>query len=359
MFASHRTWTEFLRRPADPLWWAKKAIDYQKERPDDSASSVDRARRLTECIWLISSQKLSNREAIKLLVSRSFLGRKPSRTKALFTSREYRKYLRPADTNLDRPRTRTELVRFLLRRRFTYYPEWMREKASRKREVDLDSLPEMQIVEIAQEFVQLVSQGRSDAVALQGIESRHSYCGVGQLPEPLSPVAYVKRANHSRRTPLPDDFVEWAAEQAVSFFQSFGAHHPAAEGGRTSTPAVSKDARIERLRVQAERLNPEAQYNLAKAFLHGDGVRQDLRRGLFWIVLARRSGHSDAELLFEKIREGKSGAAFDRLLMNTEAAADQYKAFSDVVVPPRNVLIARPSDRQNYVGEAPVEASSR
>ncbi len=349
MFASHRTWTEFLRQSADPIWWAKKAIDYQRQTEAASAPSVGRAQQLAENIWLISTKKLSNRAAIKLLVAGRFLGHEPSRALALFTARAYQGYLRPADTNLDPPRTRSELVRFLLRRRFTYYPDWTREKASRKREVDMDSLPESKIVQIVEQFVRLVSHGSSEEDALRSIETRHSFSGpfsgaisgAGRLPEPLTPVTYVKhRINQTRRVPLPDEFVEWAVKQTVAFFETHASPQPATGGAPRQAATAAQNARIEQLRSQAERRNPEAQYRLAKALLCGEGVRQDLRRGLFWIALARRSGHAGAELLFAKFRKTITGTALERLLADAEAAADQYECFSDVKVPRGGALVA-------------------
>ncbi len=357
MLASHRTWTEFLRQPADPFWWAKKAIDYQRRTEAAFAPSIGQAQQLAESIWLISTRKLSNREAIKLLVDRRFLRHEPSRALALFTAREYQEYLRPADAKFDQPRTRSELVRFLLRRRFTYYPEWMRDRASRKREVDMDSLPESQIVQIMQQFMQLISQGGSEEDALRSIETRESFpeafpkpfpkalpgdLSVAlRLPEPLTPVTYVKhRLNRTRRVPLPDDFVEWAVEQTVAFFETHASPRPARGGAPRQAPMALQDARIERLRVRAERRNPEAQYRLAKAFLCGEGVRQDLRRGLFWIALARRGGHAGAELLFVKFRKTITGTALEQLLADADAAADQYETFSDVKVPRDGALIA-------------------
>lgn len=352
MLASHRTWTEFLRQPADPFWWAKKAIDYQRKTEAASGTNVERAQQLAESVWLISTRKLSNREAIKLLVARRFLGREPSRALALFTAREYQEYLRPADANFDQPRTRAELVRFLLRRRFTYYPDWMRERASRKREVDMDSLPESQIVRIVQQFL----HGGPEEDAPRSIEDRHSFRGAipeafpksspgalsvtAPLPEPLTAVTYVRhRLDRTRRVPLPDEFVEWAVEQTVAFFETHSSPRPATGGAPRQAPAALQDARIERLRARAERRNPEAQYRLAKAFLCGEGVRQDLRRGLFWIALARRSGHAGAELLFAKFRKTITGTALERLLADAEAAADQYETFSDVKIPRGGALI--------------------
>ena len=349
MLASHRTWTEFLRQSADPIWWAKKAIDYQRKTEAASAPSVGRAQRLAESIWLISARKLSNREAIKLLVARRLLRHEPSRTLALFTAREYQEYLRPADTNLDPPRTRSELVRFLLRRRFTYYPVWTRERASRKREVDMDSLPESQMVQIVQQFMRLVSQGRSEEDALRSIETGHSFSGpfsgaisgAGQLPEPLTPVTYVRhRLNRNRRLSLPDEFVEWAVKETVAFFEAHAAPQPATGATPRPAPMALQNTRIEQLRARAERRNPEAQYRLAKALLCGEGVRQDLRRGLFWIALARRSGHAGAELLFVKFRKTITGTALERFLADAEAAADQYETFSDVRVRQGGGLIA-------------------
>ena len=312
MLVSHRTWTEFLRQPADPIWWAKKAIDYQRKTQDAFATSVERAQRLAESIWLISSQKLSNREAIRLLVSKRFLGHEPSRALALFTAREYKEYLRPADATFFQPKTRAELVRFLLRRRFTYYPEWMRKGASRKRDVDMDSLPESQIVQIVQQFMQRVSQGDSESDALRNIDTRYFLSAAGDIPEPLTPATYVKhRINRTRRVALPDEFIEWAVDQAVTFFQDQAL--PLSGGARPQTPMAFPDPRIERLRMQAERRIPESQFRLAKAFLCGEGVRQDLKRGLFWIALARRSGHAGAEHLFVKIAASMAGPSLERL----------------------------------------------
>ena len=361
MLASHRTWTEFLRQPADPIWWAKKAIDYQRKTEAAFGPSVGRAQQLAESIWLISTRKLSNREALKLLVARRFLGHVPSRALALFTAREYQVYLRPADTNFDQPRTRAELVRFLLRHRFTYYPEWMRERASRKREIDMDSLPESQIVRIVQQFMQLVSHGGSEEDALRSIEeTRHAPSAAGRLPEPLTPVTYVRhRLDRTRRVPLPDEFVEWAVEQTVAFFETHASPQPATGGVPRRAPMALQDAQIEGLRARAERRNPDAQYGLAKAFLCGEGVRQDLRRGLFWIALARRSGHAGAELLFLKFRKSITGTALDRLLADAEAAADQYETFSDVKVSRDGALIVDSKSHRSYAGEASAEADSR
>ena len=363
MLASHRTWTEFLRQPADPFWWAKKAVDYQRKTEAALAPNVGRAQQLAESIWLISTQKLSNREAIKLLVARRFLGHEPSRALALFTARKYQEYLRPADANFGQPRTRSELVRFLLRRRFTYYPEWMRERASRKREVDMDSLPETQIVQIVQQFMQSGSRGGSEEDAPGNNQIRPSFSeaisGAGGLPEPLTPVSYVRhRLGQTRRVPLPDEFLEWAVEQTVAFFENHAAPPAATGDAPLQSPTALQEARIERLRARAERRNPEAQYSLAKAFLCGEGVRQDLRRGLFWIALARRSGHTGAELLFAKFRTSIAGTALERLLADAEAAADQYETFSEVRVPQGGALIADSRGRRSDAGEASGEADS-
>lgn len=364
MLASHRTWTEFLRQSADPIWWAKKAIDYQRKTEDATSPDAGRAQQLAECIWLISNRKLANREAIKLLVAKRFLGREPSRARALFTARGYEEYLRPADMNFDQPRTRAELVRFLLRRRFTYYPEWIREKASQKREVDMDSLPESQIVRMVLQFMRLDPDDGAGNDASREIDPGDSTPeaepAAGVLQEEPNALSYVKQhLGRTRRVPLPDEFVEWAVEQSVAFFEAQAAPAPATGGAPHRAPAALPDARIERLRRRAERRNPEAQYRLAKALLCGEGVRQNLRRGLFWVALARRSGHAGAELLFVKFRRTITGTGLERLLADAEAAADQYETFSDVKVPRGGALIADPWNRQSSANGTSEEANSR
>lgn len=359
MLVSHRTWTEFLRQPADPFWWAKKAVEYQRKTQDPSANGAERAQQLAESIWLISSRKLSNRDAIKLLVSKRLIGREPSRALALFTARNYQEYLRPSDANFHEPQTRSELVRFLLRRRFTYYPDWTRERASRKRDVDMDSLPEAQIVRIVRQYMQTVSEGYSEEDALREIEVPHSFSRASYLPAPLTLATYIgHRINETRRSPLPDEFIEWAVEQAIQFFETHASPQPTASGAGQRPSLALQDARIERLRVLAERSHPESQYLLAKAFLCGQGVRQDLKRGLFWNALARRAGHAGAEILFEKIQKGITGTALERLLAETEAAADQYETFSDVKVSRGPALIAHSGGHQSSAHQVSAEVDS-
>jgi len=61
--------------------------------------------------------------------------------------------------------------------------------------------------------------------------------------------------------------------------------------------------------------NSEAQYNVARMYLDGAGVKKDLRQGVNWLELAARKGHAQAQALLGRMMfNGEAGAAPQRPL---------------------------------------------
>ena len=58
----------------------------------------------------------------------------------------------------------------------------------------------------------------------------------------------------------------------------------------------------------------DAQYNLGRMYLDGDGVRKDVRQGMSWLELAARKGHPQAQ------------AVLGRTMFNGEAGATPQKS---------------------------------
>jgi TPR repeat protein len=75
--------------------------------------------------------------------------------------------------------------------------------------------------------------------------------------------------------------------------------------------------------------NAEAQYNLARMYIEGNGVRRDTRRGVNWLDLAARKGYAPAQaLLGQMIFKGEAGGAPQRArgLMFLTLAREQATA---------------------------------
>lgn len=50
-----------------------------------------------------------------------------------------------------------------------------------------------------------------------------------------------------------------------------------------------------RLRPEAEKGNPEAQYAVGYMYYYGQGVIEDRRKAWYWITAAAKKGHQDAK----------------------------------------------------------------
>lgn len=56
--------------------------------------------------------------------------------------------------------------------------------------------------------------------------------------------------------------------------------------------------------------NTEAQYNVARAYIEGLGVKKDIHQGMNWLELAARKGHAQAQALLGRIMfNGEAGGA--------------------------------------------------
>lgn len=61
--------------------------------------------------------------------------------------------------------------------------------------------------------------------------------------------------------------------------------------------------------------NTEAQYNVARMYIEGAGVKKDIRQGLNWLELAARKGHAQAQALLGRIMfNGEAGGQPQRPL---------------------------------------------
>jgi uncharacterized protein len=61
--------------------------------------------------------------------------------------------------------------------------------------------------------------------------------------------------------------------------------------------------------------NTEAQYNVARAYVEGMGVKKDIRQGVSWLELAARKGHPQAQAMLGRIIfNGEAGGAPQRPL---------------------------------------------
>jgi TPR repeat protein len=75
--------------------------------------------------------------------------------------------------------------------------------------------------------------------------------------------------------------------------------------------------------------NAEAQYNLARMYIDGNGVKKDARQGVNWLDLAARKGYAPAQaLLGQMIFRGEAGGAPQRArgLMYLTLAREQATA---------------------------------
>ena len=76
----------------------------------------------------------------------------------------------------------------------------------------------------------------------------------------------------------------------------------------------------------------DAQYNVARMYLDGVGVKKDMRQGMNWLDLAARKGHAPAQaLLGEMMFNGEAGGAAQRprglmyLTLARESAGNRHR----------------------------------
>ena len=86
-----------------------------------------------------------------------------------------------------------------------------------------------------------------------------------------------------------------------------------------NSPAYDRDgnpdsADIARLRVQAEKGDPEAQYDLAEAYLKGEGVAQSEKEAAKWYYRSAMQGYVDAQIAMGFVYRGGSGMPMDKVL---------------------------------------------
>jgi len=99
--------------------------------------------------------------------------------------------------------------------------------------------------------------------------------------------------------------------------------------------------------------DPNAQYNLGRMYLDGDGVGKDARRGAQWLRLAAEKNHMEAQALLGQLYfDGAEGVARQRaeglmyLTMAREAAGDRKTAQWVVDAYNRAIAAANSADRQ-------------
>jgi TPR repeat protein len=116
------------------------------------------------------------------------------------------------------------------------------------------------------------------------------------------------------------------------------------DGVSTAKIAPNPDRAFELFRYAATYFrDADAQYNLARMYLDGAGVRRDVRQSVNWLELAARKGHSRAQALLGRImfngvegvtaqrarglmfltlaREAAAGSAADRWVVDLQAKA--------------------------------------
>ncbi|MCX7898613.1 MAG: sel1 repeat family protein [Methylocystis sp.] len=83
------------------------------------------------------------------------------------------------------------------------------------------------------------------------------------------------------------------------------------DGVASANIAPNLDRAFELFRYAATYFrNADAQYNLARMYLDGVGVKRDVRQSVSWLELAARKGHAPSQALLGKLMfEGETGAA--------------------------------------------------
>ena len=89
-----------------------------------------------------------------------------------------------------------------------------------------------------------------------------------------------------------------------------------AKGSRAANSAPDPERAFDLFRYAATFLrNTEAQYNVARMYIEGAGVKKDLRQGVNWLELAARKGNAQAQALLGRIMfNGEAGGAPQRPL---------------------------------------------
>ncbi len=73
-------------------------------------------------------------------------------------------------------------------------------------------------------------------------------------------------------------------------------------------------ADIARLRVQADKGDPEAQYDLGEAYLKGEGVVQSEKEAAKWYYRSAMQGYVDGQIAMGFVYRGGNGMQMDKVL---------------------------------------------
>ena len=99
--------------------------------------------------------------------------------------------------------------------------------------------------------------------------------------------------------------------------------------------------------------DPNAQYNLGRMYLDGDGIAKDARRGAQWLRLAAEKNHMEAQALLGQLYfDGAAGVGRQRaeglmyLTMAREAAGDRKANQWIIDAYNRAMASANSTDRQ-------------
>jgi TPR repeat protein len=158
---------------------------------------------------------------------------------------------------------------------------------------------------------------------------------------------------------LVEHFIEEEPEprersMAANAFVSAGVY--ALEGVPSAKIAPDKERAFDLFRYAATYFgNAEAQYNLARMYLDGVGVKRDVRQGVNWLDLAVRKNHAPSQaLLGHLIFKGVAGAHPQRArgLMYLTLAREQANSADDqwiVDLHSKAIVAASDADRKSAV----------
>jgi TPR repeat protein len=139
---------------------------------------------------------------------------------------------------------------------------------------------------------------------------------------------------------------------AANAFVSAGLY--ALEGVPTAKIVPDKERAFDLFRYAATYFgNAEAQYNLARMYLDGVGVKKDIRQGVSWLDLAARKNHAPSQaLLGHLLFKGVAGASpqHARGLMYLTLAREQANSADDqwiVELHSKAIVAASDGDRKS------------
>jgi len=132
--------------------------------------------------------------------------------------------------------------------------------------------------------------------------------GDGVARDELKAYSYFSRIVEHFSDDDPDPGVRSLVSNA---FVSLGVYLRQGVAGATARVAPDPERAFDLFRYAATYFrNADAQYQLGRMYLDGDGVKKDVRQALNWLDLAARKGHAQAQALIGQLMfDGAGGAA--------------------------------------------------